>query len=69
MKPEIIKMCDASFTSEDLAGIIALDKPPAGVAYLQKLPVLTSKSVEVGTRTMKEATPELQKMTWSGWPV
>jgi hypothetical protein len=63
MKPEVIKMCDESFTSEDLAGIIALYKSPAGVAYLQKLPVLTSKSVEVGTRTMKEATPELQKMT------
>ena len=63
LKPEYIKMYDQSFTSEELSAIISFYKSPAGQAYLQKLPVLTTKSVELASKLMAETMPEIQKMT------
>ena len=67
VKPEYIKLYDESFTAEELSGIVAFYKSPAGQAYLQKLPVLTSKSVELATRIMGDSMQEVQAMTaaWS----
>jgi uncharacterized protein len=67
LKPELIKIYDESFSSEQLAGITAFYKSPAGQAYVQKLPELSSKSAALGTRLMQDAMPEFQRMTqeWS----
>jgi len=42
-------------------------KSPAGQAYLAKLPVLTSKSIELAGKIMGDSMQEIQAMTaaWS----
>jgi uncharacterized protein len=67
IKPEYIKLYDETFTTEELTGIVAFYKSPPGQAYLAKLPVLTSKSVELASKIMGDSMQEIQAMTaaWS----
>ena len=62
MKPDYLRLYDETFTSEEVAGIVAFYKTPAGQAYLAKLPILTSKSMEMVQRMMADFMPQLQKM-------
>jgi hypothetical protein len=66
LKPEYIKLYDETFTTEELTGIVGFYKSPAGQASLQKLPMLTSKSVGLASKIMGDSMQELQEMT-AGW--
>ncbi len=67
MKPDMVKLYDETFTTEELNGIAGFYKSPAGQALLQKLPILTAKSVEFGTKLMNGSMEEIRDMTlaWS----
>ena len=62
MKPEYVRLYDETFTADEVAGILAFYKSPAGQAYVAKLPVLTSKSLELAQRVMTDVMPDLQRM-------
>jgi hypothetical protein len=68
MKPEYVRLYDETFSSEEVAGIVAFYKTPAGQAYVAKLPVLTAKSVEMSQQMLTEVMPQLLKMNeeWVG---
>ncbi len=63
MKPGLVRLYDESFTTDELVGINAFYKSPAGQAYLAKIPLLTQKAMQVGSNLMVEAMPQIQKMT------
>ncbi len=63
MKPELVRLYDESFTTDELLGINAFYKSPAGQAYLSKIPQLTQKAMQVGSNLMVDAMPQIQKMT------
>jgi len=63
MKPELVGLYDESFTTDELLGINAFYKSPAGQAYLSKIPQLTQKAMQVGSNLMVDAMPQIQKMT------
>jgi hypothetical protein len=63
LKPEYIKLYDETFSTEEVTGIVAFYKFPAGQVFVQKLPVLTSKSVEMGSRIMSGSVQQIQTMT------
>jgi hypothetical protein len=63
MKPEYVRLYDETFSADEIAGLVAFYKTPAGQAYLAKLPVLTTKTVEFTQRTISGLMPEIQKMS------
>ncbi len=63
MKPDYVRLYDETFSASEIAGILAFYKTPAGQAYLEKLPLLSTKSVELAQRIMTNLIPEVQKMT------
>jgi len=63
VKPEMIKIYDESFTTDELTGINAFYRSPAGQAYLAKIPLVTQKAMQAGSNLVSGATPEIQKMT------
>jgi uncharacterized protein len=67
MKPDYVRLYDETFSTDEIAGVVAFYKTSAGQAYLAKLPVLTTKTVEFTQRMMSGLMPEIQKMTaaWS----
>jgi hypothetical protein len=52
----------ATFTPEELDGLVAFFKTPVGRAYAAKLPSITSKMMDVGRAKLKDLTPQLQKL-------
>ena len=63
MKPELVKIYDETLTTEEITAALTFYKSPAGAAILQKLPTITAKCVLLGQQMMRDAMPELQKMT------
>ncbi len=63
VKPALIKVYDESFTTDELMGINAFYRSPAGQAYLAKIPQVTQKAMEAGSSLASGAAPEIQKMT------
>ncbi len=63
MKPEYVRLYDEVYTDEEISGILAFYKSPAGQAFLTKMPQLMSKIMEVTQRKMVELTPEIQRIT------
>ena len=57
IEPMYIRLYKESFTEEEIAGMMAFYKTPAGQAVLHKIPVL-----------MKKIIPELQEMTFRMTP-
>jgi hypothetical protein len=48
LKPEYIKIYAGVFTEEEIEGMVAFYKTPAGHAMVEKMPTLLSKSMEIG---------------------
>jgi hypothetical protein len=67
LKPDYVRLYDETFSAEEIAGILAFYKTPAGQAYVAKLPVLSAKSIELAQRMLTNLIPEVQKitMTWT----
>jgi uncharacterized protein len=62
LKPLYIKVYADAFTEEELDGIIAFYKSPAGQAMIAKTPALMTKSAELVQQQMATAMPEIQKL-------
>jgi len=63
LKPEYVKLYGDVFTEEEITGMVSFYKTPLGQAVLQKMPLVVSKSMEIGQRQMAEIMPELRKVS------
>jgi hypothetical protein len=62
LKPAYQKLYADSFTDEELDGIVAFYKSPAGQAMVGKTPSLMQKATVIAQQKMAEAQPELQRL-------
>jgi hypothetical protein len=62
MKPAYIQLYDEVFTDEELDGILAFYRYPAGRAMIEKTPLLMTKAVALSQKQMGDLQPEIQKM-------
>ncbi len=63
MKPEFVRIYDEVYTDEEITGILAFYKSPAGQAFLTKMPQLVAKSMEMAQRQVADLLPEIQRIT------
>jgi uncharacterized protein len=63
MKPQFEQAYADTFTADELSGILAFYRSPAGQAYMSKSPTLMGKLNAIGQQQMAGAGPEIQKMT------
>ena len=61
MKPQLVKIYSDSFTKDELTGITAFYKSPAGQAEMQKMPQVAYKTNVLGQQQLASVQPELQK--------
>ena len=62
MKEDYIALYADTFTEEELKGIIAFYKSPAGQAFTKKQPELTKRSMEMSQKFMLQVMPKIQAM-------
>lgn len=62
MKPEYVRLYDEVYNDEEITGILAFYKSDAGQAFLKKMPLLMTKSMEVTQRQMSGLMPEIQRI-------
>jgi hypothetical protein len=62
MEPDYIDLYAQTFTDEELDGIIAFYKSPAGASMLAKTPELTQKALAISQKRVMAVLPEIQKM-------
>jgi hypothetical protein len=60
MKEDYITLYADTFTEEELKGIIAFYKSPAGRAFIQKQPELMKRSMELSQKLMLKLMPAIQ---------
>ena len=60
MKEDYITLYADTFTEEELKGIIAFYKSPAGQAFIQKQPELMKRSMELSQKLMLKFMPAIQ---------
>jgi hypothetical protein len=60
MKEDYITLYADTFTEEELKGIIAFYKSPAGQAFVQKQPELMKRSMELSQKLMLKVMPAIQ---------
>jgi hypothetical protein len=63
VKPAYVQLYIEIFTDEELDGILAFYRSPAGRAMLEKMPRLMSKSMALAQKQMADMQPEIQKIT------
>ena len=64
-KPEITAIYAESMTPEEVKGIIAFYKSPAGQAFLDKQPIIIQKTMAMQQKIMQGLTPKIQAMVES----
>ena len=62
MKPAYIQLYSEVFTDEELDGILAFYRSPAGRAMLEKTPLLMTKAMALVQKQMGDIQPEIEKM-------
>ncbi len=62
LKPMYVRLYKESFSEEELTGMLAFYKTPAGQAVIQKMPVLMQKTMLEVQKMLSEATPQMQKI-------
>ena len=62
-KPALVKIYTDTYTEEEIDGILAFYKSPAGKALLQKMPQVMQRSMPVMMQLMGDLQPEIKKMT------
>jgi uncharacterized protein len=63
MKPQFAQAYADTFTADDLSGMLAFYRSPAGQDYINKMPGLMAKFNAIGQQQMAGAGPEIQKIT------
>jgi hypothetical protein len=62
IEPEYAKLYAATYTEEEIEGMLVFYKSPVGQAMVDKSPTLMKQSTEIVQVRMKSAMPELQKL-------
>jgi hypothetical protein len=62
MKTDLITLYSETFTEDELKGVIAFYKSPAGQAFQKKLPMLMKRSMELNQKMMIQLMPKLQAL-------
>jgi uncharacterized protein len=63
IKDEYVTLYAETFTEEDLRGLVAFYKSPAGRAFTKKQPELMRRSMELTQKHMLQWMPKMQAMT------
>ena len=61
-KPALVKVYTDTYTEEEIDGILAFYKSPAGKALLQKMPEVMQRSMPVMMQMMGDLQPEIKTM-------
>ena len=61
-KPALAKVYTDTYTEEEIDGILAFYKSPAGKAFLQKMPEVMQRSMPVMMQMMGDLQPEIKTM-------
>lgn len=62
IEPAMIKTYVDTYSDEELDGLIAFYKSPAGQAYVKKTPALLSKTMDILQERMVAIQPQMQKI-------
>lgn len=62
LKPAFIKLYADTFTDEELDGMVAFYKSPAGKAVLAKMPQLSPKTVKIAQDAMQDVQAEIRRI-------
>jgi hypothetical protein len=62
LKPAYAKLYASAYTEEELDGIVAFYKSPAGQAMISNSPSIMTKANEIVQRQLASAMPEIQKL-------
>ncbi|BBP02333.1 DUF2059 domain-containing protein [Sulfuriferula nivalis] len=62
VEPMYIRLYKDTFTEEEVAGMLAFYKTPAGQAVIQKMPVLMQKSMFEVQNMLSQDRPKIQKI-------
>ena len=62
MKPQLVKIYSDAFTKDELSGIVAFYRSPAGQAEMRKMPEVAYKTNLVGQQQLASVQPELRKL-------
>lgn len=62
LKEEFVTAYAEVFTEEELAGLVAFYKSPAGKSYVEKVPTLMQRSGEITQKRMVEIGPKIRSM-------
>jgi uncharacterized protein len=63
MKPLIINVYSETYTDEELDGILAFYRTPAGQALIAKSPQLVAKTMDLVQKQMLDTQPKIQQAT------
>jgi uncharacterized protein len=59
MRPLVVKIYQETFTQEEIDGLIAFYRSPAGAAFVEKMPLVTQKSMSI---MQSRIAPMMEKM-------
>jgi hypothetical protein len=62
LKPRFVTMMAETFTDEELDGILAFYRSPAGKSMMEKMPQFTAKTMTVVQGIMQELGPEIRRI-------
>jgi uncharacterized protein len=62
LKPAYVKLYASAYTEEELDGIVAFYKSPAGQALVTNTPAIMAKSSVIVQQQLASAMPEIQKL-------
>jgi hypothetical protein len=62
LEPEYIKLYADAYTEDEISGIVAFYKTPAGAAMIAKSPELSAKSIALVQSKMAAVQPQLQQL-------
>jgi len=62
MKDQYIEVYVSVFTQEELGGLITFYRSPVGQAYINKMPALMKRSMELGQAKMERLGPRIHDM-------
>ena len=68
LKPAFVQIYSEVYTDEELDGILAFYRSPAGRAMLEKMPQLMSRTMAVAQKLMGDIQPEIEKMVKESAP-
>lgn len=63
LKPQLVAIYEDVFSEEELAGVVAFYRTPAGQAFLRKMPDLMSRTMQTVQQEVQVMVPEMQRLT------